>query len=218
MLTPDLLEKIAPFCKHPKVWAKPLSEAMSEWSINTRGRVCAFLAQILHESHSLNEVEENLSYSGMRLMQVWPKRFPTYDSTRPYIFAPQKLANLVYGDRLGNRGVESDDGWAYRGRGPMMITGLNNYVRLAELLRLPLVANPGMLIYPQVGSAAAAAFWQDHGLNEMADVITDNSFLNITAKINSGLLGLKARRAFWETAKKEIKEWPAPGPNPISAS
>lgn len=217
MLTSDLLHKIAPYCKAPAQWAAPLNAAMEEWEINNRERVCAFLGQILHESSSLNILEENLHYSGTRLMQVWPHRFPNYEATKEYAWSPIKLANLIYGDRMGNRGVDTGDGWKYHGRGPIMLTGMDNYVLMQNMLKVPLITNPEMALAPWTGARIAAAFWHFRDLNTIADAGTEDGYRTITIKINGGLIGWSGRKAMWESAKKEITTWPvdAPGPKAI---
>lgn len=159
----------------------------------------AFLAQILHESRMLECTEENLMYSAARLMQVWPKRFPTMASAQPYAYNPRALANKVYGGRLGNIGP--DDGWRYRGRGLIQITGRANYALSEELTRLPLVEQPGLLGEPKPALAASLAWW--------AETIPDEAMTDValvTRYVNGGTTGLAERQRLTDKASSYLKK------------
>ena len=108
----------------------------------TRNRLHFFLAQIGHESGGLRITEENLNYSAQRMMQVWPSRFPNLASTNGLAQNPQALANKVYGGRLGNTGP--NDGWNYRGRGFIQITGKDGYREVGAIASFDLVRTPDM--------------------------------------------------------------------------
>ena len=112
-------------------WAQPFAHVMSALTWSDARDLPNFLAQVLHESGMLQRLEEGLSYSAERLTQVWPRRFPTLSSAMPYARNPRALANRVYGGRIGNSAP--DEGWRYRGRGLIQITGRDNYA-LAEQL------------------------------------------------------------------------------------
>jgi len=168
-LTADQLRKIVPKCKNPRAWIDPLNRAMARFGIDTAQRAAAFIAQIAEESGQLNRLEENLSYSAKRLTQVWPSRFPTLDAAQAYARAPEKLANFVYAGRLGNGDTASGDGWRYRGRGLLQISGRANYAAAAKALGNPYEDNPDLLATPPHAALSAAQFWQAKGLNALAD-------------------------------------------------
>jgi putative chitinase len=186
-------------------WTRVLNDAMDRFDVRTLHRVAAFLAQIAHESDEFRRVVENLNYTAKRLMQVWPKRFTSLAKARRYERQPKKLANYVYANRLGNGDEASGDGWRFRGRGLLQITGRGNYRATAQALALPLEDNPELLEQPGVAALAAAHFWKSRGLNELADDRnTDNDdedFVTISVIINGGRTGLESRKRYWARAK-----------------
>jgi putative chitinase len=169
----------------------------------------AFLAQIAHESAELTRLEENLSYSAARILAVWPGRFPTLESARPFERAPERLANRVYASRLGNGDVASGDGWRFRGRGLLQITGRGSYRAAAQALGLPLEAEPERLATPEIAALSAAHFWRSRGLNELADDRSgdddDADFVRISITINGDRHGLNERRRYWTLAKAALQ-------------
>src|SRR5688572_4366542 len=174
-VTPQQLKAIMPQCPQPIEWTAALQPAMIRFGIaENKERVHRFLAQIAVESGELTRLDENLNYTAERLMEVWPKRFPTLIAAVQYQRAPHKLANFVYANRLGNGPIESGDGWRFRGRGPKMITFHDNYAWLSKELQMPLVDCPDQLQTKYAGSLAAALFWNANGLNELADDTLDD--------------------------------------------
>jgi putative chitinase len=178
---------------------------LDRWEISASAhRIAHFLAQVLHESQALTVEYENLAYSAERLSKVWPTRFRPHGPLDPAAFArnPRKLANLVYGGRMGNEGAE--DGFLYRGRGMLQLTGKASYGRATGLVRERLkgvdgaappdfVARPDAVLDPQWCLEVAAATWCDKGCNELAD---DNDVDQLTRRINGAGNGL-AERAEW---------------------
>lgn len=181
-------------------WAPPLSAAMAEFDIVTPARAAAFLAQLAHESIQLTHVEEDLYYSAARLLAVFPARFNA-ESAKLYEHDPEKLGNFLYSHRNGNGDALSGDGYRFRGRGPMQLTGRYNYTECGNALALALVATPDMVTAPMIGSRTAAWFWHSKGLNGMAD---DGKFLSITKAINGGVNGHPERLKYWDLAKKVL--------------
>lgn len=165
--------------------------ALDAAGINTPRRVQHFLAQIATETGGLTAIEENLNYSAKRLCQVWPKRFPTIASATPFARNPQKLANKVYGGRLGNR--EPDDGWRYRGGGMLQTTGRENYRRAGH------EDDPEALRKPVTALASALKFWRDHDLNALAD---RDDLAAVRKKINGGENGLSEAKRYLITARR----------------
>jgi putative chitinase len=200
MLTAQLLATVFPRCTAPRTWADALAPALDRYGVTTKARLASFLAQTGHESGQFNRLTESLNYmTPKRLMKVWPKRFPTEASALPFVANEVKLANFVYANRLGNGGVASGDGFRFRGRGLIQITGRSNYRDAGAALGLELVANPDLLRQPEHAAMSAAWFWDSRGLNALADDRTDDSdledFAEITRRINGATVGLNERLA-----------------------
>lgn len=176
----------------------PLQNALREFEINSLPRVAAFLAQVGEESVDLTHWEENLNYSPEGLMRAWPKRFPDRATADRYAHHPEKIANYVYANRMGNGDESSGDGWKNRGRGPIQLTGADNYWEFGSDLDVDLVNHPELVLDPQIGFRVAALFWKRKGLNELADRRDDRG---MTLRINGGLLGLDER-----TRKRKANE------------
>jgi putative chitinase len=208
VITEAQLKQIMPTSSNTAVWIKALNEAMERFEINTPYRGAAFLAQIAHESGELGRLVENLNYSAKRLMQVWPSRFSTLAKAQHYEHNPEKLANYVYADRLGNGDEASGDGWKFRGRGLIQVTGRGNYQTAAKALGLALGQQPELLEQPGPAALSAAQFWQSHGLNEFADDRNNENdaadFVTISIRINGGRAGLNERKRYWQKAKSVL--------------
>ncbi len=190
-------------------WTDVLNEGMEAYEIVGPLRRAAFLAQIAHESGELRRLVENLSYSASALRKAWPKRFTTEALARYYERQPEKLANYVYASRLSNGNESSGDGWRFRGRGLLQITGRSKYASTAAALELPLLENPELLEEPHLAAFSAALFWRCNGLNELADVSgdrihDDEDFRRITKVINGGTIGIRERIRYWERAKSVL--------------
>ena len=159
------------------------------YEVNTKLRLAHFFSQISHES-GLKPISENLNYSAQGLMQTFSKYFTTNDSL---LFArkPEKIANRVYANRMGNGDEKSGDGWKYRGRGFIQITGKINYFQLANDTDLDCLKNPDLLLQEANAMISALWFWNKAGLNKLAD---KNDIKGITRKINGGYNGLAHRQ------------------------
>ena len=170
------------------LYAEHLWNARAHFNIMGPTRTAMFLAQISFESLRFSKVEENLSYSAKRLMVVWPRRFPTLEFAQQYAHNPQKLANFVYGGRMGNTGP--NDGWRYIGRGLKQLTGCDNYTLatkdLLPILGVNYVQNPQAVALPIHAAWTAAWFWSANGLNAIADT---GNYERVTRIINGGLTG-----------------------------
>jgi putative chitinase len=205
VLTGAQLTAFLPGLQNVPQWTSALNAAMNRFEITTPARAAAFLAQTAHESGEFRRLVENLSYSAAGLCKTWPNRFSTIDIARPYERQPELLANYVYAKRLGNGDVASGDGWRFRGRGLIQLTGRGNYHSCGTAIVLPLEAEPERLETPDAAALAAAQFWQSRGLNHLADDQNDDNddadFVAITKIINGGTAGLTARRTYWARAK-----------------
>ena len=181
-------------------WAVWLDAAMQRYGITSPRRVAHFLAQVGHESAGLTVTEESLNYSTPgRIQATWPRRFPTEADAAPYVRAPESLANLVYGGRMGN--VNAGDGWAFRGRGLIQTTGRRNFMRLAEVYGLGSAEKSAAWAATREGAAMSAGlFWSDNRLNDLADQGAGEMVEAITLRVNGGLNGLADRRAIYARA------------------
>jgi putative chitinase len=172
-------------------WLEPLKETFEKYNIDTAKRQAAFIGQCMHESGGFKLLEENLNYSAKALMNTWPSRFPTEEIANQYARNPEKIANKVYGGRMGNADESSGEGWKYRGRGIKQLTGKENYQRCSEALGVDLVSDPDKLLDPKYAALSAGWFWNKHNLNDLAD---KSDIETMTKRINGGLLGLDARK------------------------
>lgn len=179
-------------------WADAFADVL-ESSPGQRVGLAYFLGQILHESGMLEHVEENLRYSAERLTAVWPTRFPTLESARPYANNAPALAEKVYQGRLGN--TEPGDGYKYRGRGPLQVTGRANYAALEEQTGLPLVDSPDLLAQPRAGLTAAAVWFGNNASGKIPDGVEA-----VTRAVNGGVHGLAQREALTALALQKLTE------------
>ena len=180
------------------VFVPVLNAAMSRYQIVGTKRIAAFIAQVGHESSHLVRLVENLNYSADALRKTWPSRFDVNlanDAARN----PEQIANIAYGNRMGNSAP--GDGWKYRGRGLIQITGKNNYRACGEALGLDLIMQPELLEKPQYACMSAAWFWATNGLNNLADA---GKFDAITQRINGGQTGAADRQALYARALKVL--------------
>lgn len=154
-----------------------------------------FLGQVLHECNKLERMQEDLFYKtpGL-LMKTWPGRFPTLESEEPYRRSPEALANKVYGGRMGN--LQAGDGWRFRGRGPIQLTGRSNYQATGAALGINLVDAPDLMFTPDVALRVTIAWWE----RNLPDEVMDN-LPKVTKRVNGGLHGLKEREALTKTAR-----------------
>lgn len=147
------------------VFVPALNRAMARYKIDSRLRQAAFLAQIGHESGQLRRLVENLNYSAEALVKTWSSRF-TAATAAEYARKPERIANKVYGGRMGNGPESSGDGWRFIGRGVLQVTGRDNYRAVGSELGLPLLDRPELLEQPEHAAMSAAWWWHEHGLLE----------------------------------------------------
>jgi putative chitinase len=204
MITDDELRQILPGLPPDKraEFLPHLQSAMGEFGITTRLREAAFIAQIAHESKGLTRFVENLNYSAQRLRQVFPRRFPTDAFAQPFDRQPEKIGNFIYANRLGNGDAASGDGFRYRGRGAIQLTGRDNYRRFGQMLGLDLEGDPDQAATSAVAFRTAGAFWKTNGCNELAD---REDFVGLTRRINGGIVGLPERLQLFNRAKQVLK-------------
>ena len=172
-------------------WLQPLLDTFAKYEINTPQRQSAFIGQCAHESGNFKVLQENLNYSAKGLMATWSSRFPDMDTAERYERQPEKIANKVYARAdMGN--TDDGDGWKYRGRGVIQLTGKNNYRACGEALGINLMENPDLILEPKYACLSAGWFWNKRGLNTLADA---SDIETITKRVNGGLHGLLDRQA-----------------------
>lgn len=183
-------------------WAVWLDAAMQRYAITTPRRVAHFLAQVGHESNSLNRTEEDLFYrTAGRIQAVWPRRFATDAEAARYVRDPEALANFVYGARRDLGNGKPGDGWAFRGRGLIQTTGRRNFTRLAEVFGFDTPEAAANWAATREGAALSAGlFWADQRLNDLADQGGGEMVEGITLRVNGGRHGLADRRAIYARA------------------
>ena len=206
MITLAQFKKFAPNTKYAQQWYDTLfgsqtelggKSLLDEYQINTPKRVASFLAQCGHESGGFVFISENLNYSASGLMRVFPKYFPNQDIANAYAKNPQKIANRVYASRMGNGDEASGDGYAYRGRGILQLTGKDNYFWFAASLEITPQQAAEYLETFEGAAQSACWFWETNKLNALADA---NDFVTMTKRINGGTIGLKDREHHYEIA------------------
>lgn len=178
-------------------WAGHLSNTMDCFGIDNPLRQSAFLAQVGHESGLLRLTEENLNYDADGLLRVFGKYFDTLRA-KEYARNPERIANRVYANRMGNGPEETGDGWRYHGRGLIQTTGKNNYKNAGLALGLDLIIQPELLLVEENTAMSAGVFWDSRHLNALADA---GQFEQITRAVNGGLNGQADRLKLYEQAK-----------------
>jgi putative chitinase len=171
-------------------WYNALCEILPVYEIHTPERVAAFVAQCAHESGGFKFLKENLNYRAEGLNNTFRKYFPTLESAQPYAKNPQKIANKVYANRMGNGDEASGDGFRYLGRGLIQLTGKNNYTLFAAAIDTPLEEIPEYLQTFEGAVQSACWFWEQNNLNQWAD---KKDILTLTKRINGGTIGLEDR-------------------------
>lgn len=185
-------------------WEEPLNTACANYGIDTPQRIAMFLAQCFHESGHFKSLSENLNYSPQRLMQVFPRRFPTLDVAQAAVAKGKEgIAEAMYGNRkeLGN--VNVGDGGKFYGRGIIQLTGRANYTAFAKAVQQEeaILNDPNLLTVPMLAALSAGWFWQTNKLNQYAD--TDN-IKECTRRINGGYLGLAEREFLYNKIKAKL--------------
>ena len=201
MTTDELLVKASSFinAKYYPYFAK----YCDKYNINTPLRLAHFLSQVNHESGDMKYIEENLNYSAKRLLQVFPKYFKTINGANEYAYKPEKIANKIYTNRMGNGDGGSGDGWRYRGRGPIQLTGKNNYILFANWVKnKDIINNPDLILKDNDLLVLTAFFYWDY--RKINNIIIDNAnqyeiCKKVTRSINGGYNGLDNR---WQRFQK----------------
>ena len=202
MITLDLLRKLAPTTPVSTLtgYLQPLVVSCEQYSINTPRRIAHFLSQCAHESGNFQFIIENLNYSASGLLSTFPKYF-TKETANSYARLPQKIGSRVYADRMGNGPEASGDGYKYRGRGLIQLTGKNNYTQFSKDIGKPIEE---AIIYMETKPGAVHAalwFWDVNKLATLSDIATVDM---ITRKVNGGLNGYTDRLAKYKLVLDHI--------------
>lgn len=207
LVSEQQLKLIAPHAENVGSLIEGLNETLCNYHINTKLRIAAFLSQLIHESGSFKYTRENLNYSEKALLSVFGKYFNPQQA-KEYARKPEKIANRVYANRMGNGPESSGDGWKYRGGGYLHLTGKKNYKRVGEELGLDLVNQPELLEDPRVAFLSAGIYWRDNNINRWAD---EGSIFKVSAAVNypsakreSQINGYEDRVYYYNQALKYI--------------
>lgn len=205
MVTLELLQKICPKTKKEVLqkYVDPLNKvAKAHGILENNKRLAAFLAQLAHESGGFNFTRENLNYSAKALQTIFKKYYPTDKDALAHERKPEMIANRVYANRMGNGNEQSGDGWSYRGRGLIQLTGKENYTKFATSVKKSLNETVEYLETPEGAVESAAWFWTRNRLNELCD---KDDFITLTKRINGGVNGLADRKHHYELALSVLK-------------
>lgn len=196
----ELLTAVYPNSERVRALTPHLARAGARQEINSEDRVTMWLAQLAVESSDFQAVEENLNYSAERLLEVFQFHFDA-QSAAAVEHNPMRIGSIVYANRMGNGDEKSKDGWTFRGRGLVQLTGRDGYTEASAALGLPLVGHPEYAKEPAVASNIAAWFWKSKGCNQLADA---KKFDAITRAINGGMNGSAARKAKLKTFQEAL--------------
>lgn len=205
MITLQLLQNICPKTKSPilEPYIEPLIYVAEHYDLlENKKRIAAFIAQVAHESGAFTAVKENLNYGAKGLMTTFKKYFPSEAIAKEYERKPEKIANRVYANRMGNGPEESGDGFKFRGRGLIQLTGKNNYTKFAQSLGKTLDETVQYLETPHGAVVSAGWFWDTNKLNIYCD---KDDFVGLTKRINGGTIGLADRKHHYELALEMLK-------------
>lgn len=177
--------------------AKKYKSLLNNYLVNTYLRVAHFFAQLEHES-GLKPISENLNYSASGLIKIFGKYFTELEAIK-YQRKPEMIANRVYANRMGNGNEQSGDGWKFKGRGFIQITGKNNYILLSKDTGVDYLNNPDLLLNEADSMISALWYWSKNDLNKFAD---KDDIITITKRINGGLNGIEHRKELLNKYKK----------------
>jgi putative chitinase len=189
-LTVAQLKQMVPGITYADHWHEALTQLLPDYEINTPRRVAAFIAQCAHESGGFKFLKENLNYKAESLVKVFPKYFKDIATAKAYEKQPAKIANKIYGGRMGNGDEASGDGYRYCGRGLIQLTGKDNYSWFAASLEISVEEAADYLETFEGAAQSACWFWENNNLNSLAD---RGDILAMTKKINGGTIGLEDR-------------------------
>jgi putative chitinase len=205
MLTQQQLAELIKGNPYVPQWHNALIQLLPDYEINTPKRIAGFIAQCAHESANFRILTENLNYRWQSLRKVFPKYFPTDELAQQYASRPNRaeaIANRIYASRMGNGPEESGDGWRFRGRGLIQLTGKQNYMWFAASLEITPEEATEYLMTFEGAAQSACWFWETNKLNQWAD---SGDIVTLTKRINGGTIGLDDRIKHYEHALHVLK-------------
>ena len=200
MITLDLLSQVFPKSHHDVLekYLEPLNTVAQYYDMfDNIHRVAGFVAQTGHESGGFNFIKENLNYSDKGLMTTFHKYFPDQETASQYARQPERIANRVYANRMGNGDEDSGDGYRFCGRGLIQLTGRINYTKFAQALGLGIEETVAYMETPEGATASAGWFWDNNNLNQYCD---SGDFVMLTKRINGGTIGIEDRQEKYKLA------------------
>ena len=200
-VTVDQLNKITTKNKNNAALAEALNKVLTKYEINTKNRIAGFLAQCGHESLDFTVLKENLNYGAKGLRATFGKYFKDDATAAKYERKPEMIANKVYASRMSNGDEASGDGYKFRGRGAIQLTGRANYTAFAKDIGKTLDETIVYLETLDGAIESACWFWKQNGLNAICD---KDDIVAMTKKINGGTIGLEDRKTHYEKAKKVL--------------
>ena len=196
MLSPEKLSHLGIGAE----WSEPLTTAFTTFGMNDVNKQAAFIGQCSHECNHFKILEENLNYRPETLQKLFGHKFKP-EEIAIYAHHPEKIANRIYANRMGNRDESSGDGWKFHGRGCIQLTGHDNYWHFGQAVGQDFVKNPQLVATPMYAALSAGWFWKTHGCNELAEA---QNWEGLTKRINGGLFGLEERVRLIHQAVAEL--------------
>jgi len=185
MITPEKLHALSIGSE----WLEPLEATFKRFGIDDVRKQAAFIGQCSHECNHFKVLEENLNYRAATLERLFGHKFKPEEIPQ-YANQPQRIANRIYANRMGNRDEASGDGWLYHGRGCIQLTGHDNYWHFGQAVGQDFVKNPAPVAHPMYAAMSAGWFWATHGCNPLAEA---ENWVGLTKHINGGTIGLEER-------------------------
>jgi len=183
MLSPEKLHALGIGAE----WSEPLTTTFVKFGMVSSKEQAAFIGQCSHESNHFKVLEENLNYRAETLQKLFGHKFKPGE-VELYARQPAKIANRIYANRMGNRDEASGDGYRFRGRGVVQLTGHDNYWHCGQALGQDFVMNPDLVASPMYAALSAGWFWKTHGCGALVD-----NPQQLCKRINGGLIGLDDR-------------------------
>jgi len=185
MLSPEKLHALGIDAE----WSEPLTTTFATFGVNDVKKQAAFIGQCSHECNHFKTLEENLNYRAETLQKLFGHKFQPNEFTI-YAHQPEKIANRIYANRMGNRDEKSGDGWRFHGRGCIQLTGHDNYYHFGQSVQRDMVKEPQLVATPMYAALSAGWFWKTHGCNDLAEA---QNWEGLTRRINGGTFGLEER-------------------------
>ena len=196
--TPEMVKTLLHGNADWEAWYEAMCVVLPGWEINTVERVAGFIAQCAHESNNFKVLSENLNYSADALNKIFPKYFKNAGrDAQAYHRQPEKIANLIYANRMSNGDTASGDGWRFRGGGILQLTGRYNYTQFAKALGMSAEKAVDYVRTKKGALESACWFWKTNNLNKYCD---QQDIVAMTKRINGGTIGLEDRKKHYTEA------------------